>query len=92
MAHFDHVHAEEAPESAHAARSRRRGMMFLFPIFLLPYAGFMWVAAFRVQWLAKPGLLGTLAVDWGMGLILLAFVLAAIYGFLARAPGAGPTK
>ena len=92
MAHFDHTHEEEAPETAHAARSRRHGMLFLFPIFILPYAGFMAVAAFRTAWLAEPGLLGTRAVDWGMGLTLLAFILAAVYGFLARTPGADQPK
>lgn len=51
----------------------------LFVVYCLAYGGFMAVAAFRFDLLAKPVVGGVnLAIAWGVGLILLAIVLAGI--------------
>ena len=50
----------------------------LFAVYCLAYGGFVAVAAFRLDWLARPVVGGVnLAVAWGVGLIALAIVLAA---------------
>jgi len=50
-----------------------------FLVYCLAYGGFMAVAAFRFDLLARPVVGGVnLAIAWGVGLILLAIVLAVI--------------
>jgi len=61
--------------------------MALFLVYVALYGGFMYMAAFRpdiMKDLAPGGV--NVAIAYGMGLILAAFVLAAIYLFLARPP------
>ena len=52
----------------------------LFLVYLAAYAGFIGIAAFKVSLLKAPVFAGVnLAVVYGMGLIIGAFVLACIY-------------
>jgi uncharacterized membrane protein (DUF485 family) len=60
-----------------------RGGLFLFAIYLICYAAYVLVNAFRADLMEKTPVAGiNVAILSGMGLILLAFVLAAIYGFM----------
>jgi len=53
----------------------------LFALYLVCYAGFVLIAAFRDDWMLATPLPGVnLAIVYGLGLIALAFVLAMIYG------------
>jgi uncharacterized membrane protein (DUF485 family) len=66
--------------------------LVLFVIYLALYGGFIGLAAFRREFMARPSLGGVnLAIVYGFGLILAAFVLAAVYMVLSRPePQAGP--
>ncbi len=58
--------------------------LILFAIYTLFYASFVLVNAFAAQWSEwKP--LGdlNLAILWGFGLIIVAFILSVIYGLFA---------
>jgi len=62
-------------------KANRTGLV-LFAIYLLAYAGFMYLAAFKSSKLAEEVLAGVnLAVVYGMTLIVGAFVLAVVYLF-----------
>lgn len=86
MAGFDHHAAAPSghePEQT-SARSTRYGRL-LFVGYALLYAGFMYLNAFRpddMQKLPWGGI--NLAVLYGLGLILAAFVLALFYDWLCR--------
>lgn len=70
----------------HLARNARYGL-WLFTVYVLLYAGFMALSAFRPQAMRTPvRLFGgvNLAVVYGFGLIVMAFVLAIIYMALCR--------
>jgi uncharacterized membrane protein (DUF485 family) len=68
--------------SAAEARNARIGLR-LFWLYVALYAGFMWLTAFRYQLLGRPALGGlNVAVVYGFGLILGAFVLAMLYMWL----------
>ena len=70
-AHDDH------PEVS--AANARAGLILFF-IYLAFYAGFMGLATFAPQAMGRPAIAGVnLAITYGMGLILGAFVVAAIY-------------
>ena len=57
-----------------------RAGLVLFFIYSAGYAGFMGLAAFAPQAMAMPALGGVnLAITYGMGLILGAFVIAGVY-------------
>ena len=78
------MHDDHRPE--HVSRARNLGML-LFLIYVLLYDGFMYLAAFRpdiMKSIAPGGV--NVAIAYGMGLILAAFVLAVIYMFLAKPP------
>jgi len=70
----------ESPEAA--SHTSRLGLV-LFGVYLVAYVGFILISALACDWfeLLLPGGLN-LAVVYGFGLILLALVLAAIYGKL----------
>ena len=68
--------SEDAP--AVGRRNSRIGL-FLFFIYCLLYAGFMALTAFKFEALATPVGGVNLAIFYGMGLIIAAFVLAMIY-------------
>ena len=70
-AHDDH------PEVSSA--NARAGLVLFF-IYLAFYAGFMGLATFAPQAMGRPAVLGVnLAITYGMGLIIGAFVVAVIY-------------
>jgi uncharacterized membrane protein (DUF485 family) len=57
----------------------------LFSVYLLLYGGFVYLAAFSPETLEALPFAGVnLAIWYGFGLIGAAFVLALIYGFVAR--------
>jgi uncharacterized membrane protein (DUF485 family) len=59
--------------------------LILFFIYLIFYAAFVYLSAFRGDLMAQPALAGVnLAVVYGFALILGAFLLAVIYMFLCR--------
>jgi uncharacterized membrane protein (DUF485 family) len=86
MPGFDHhaaAPAEDAPEPT-SARSTQFGW-FLFVGYALLYAGFMYLNAFRPDVMQKSPLGGiNLAVLYGLGLIVVAFLLAIFYDWLCR--------
>src|SRR5262245_51207556 len=62
-----------------SAANARAGLVLFF-IYLAFYAGFMGLAAFAPQAMARPALAGVnLAITYGMALIVWALVIAAIY-------------
>ena len=70
------------PPDDHPELSRRnaRSGLILFFAYLACYAGFMGLAAFAPELMARPALAGiNLAITYGMGLIVGAFVVAVIY-------------
>jgi uncharacterized membrane protein (DUF485 family) len=82
---------EPTPDDAAAphptsARNARYGL-WLFAVYVVLYAGFMALSAFRPQAMRQPvAALGgvNLAVVYGFGLIVAALVLALIYMLLCR--------
>ena len=66
------------------SRNSRYGLT-LFTVYLILYAGFMLLSAFAPQKMAERPFGGVnLAILYGMGLIIGALILAAIYMFLCR--------
>jgi uncharacterized membrane protein (DUF485 family) len=65
-------------------RAGRIGLV-LFAVYVLFYAGFVGLSAFAPQIMSTRPLGGVnLAIDYGMGLIIGAFLLALLYMVLAR--------
>lgn len=93
------LHVDEAPgptgeddSAAIAARNARYGRL-LFLAYLVPYALFVWVNAFRPAWMDTVVLAGiNLAVASGFGLIVAAIVSALVYGWLCRSSGGRPAE
>ena len=70
---------------AHAAARHRRYGLVLFAIYLVIYSGFVWLNAFRPELAEVPLVAGiNVAIVYGFGLIIAAFVLAIFYGWLCR--------
>jgi len=68
----------------HIARNARIGLI-LFVIYVLFYAAFVWLSAFRPAAMGEPFIGGVnLAVCYGIGLIIAAFVMAIIYMLICR--------
>jgi len=66
------------------SRNARIGM-FLFIIYLAMYGGFVFLNAFRADVMEMTPIAGVnLAILYGFALIVAAFVLALLYGFLCR--------
>ena len=60
----------------------------LFALYLLFYAGFVFLNTFAPSTMEATPFAGiNLAIWYGFGLIVAAFVLAMIYGFACRTPG-----
>ena len=80
------MHHDDHPDTI--SRNMRWGLV-LFAVYVVLYAGFMYIAAFRLDLMARATPLGSvnLAIMYGMGLILAALVLALIYMFICRNPG-----
>jgi uncharacterized membrane protein (DUF485 family) len=69
--------ADDHPEISTA--NARAGLVLFF-VYLAFYAGFMGLAAFAPAAMGRPVLAGVnLAITYGMGLIVGAFVIAALY-------------
>jgi uncharacterized membrane protein (DUF485 family) len=59
--------------------------LILFFVYLIFYAAFVYLSAFRGDLMAQPALAGVnLAVVYGFALILGAFLLAMVYMFLCK--------
>jgi uncharacterized membrane protein (DUF485 family) len=70
------------------ARNARVGL-WLFAVYVVLYAGFMILSAFYPERMRQSAIAGVnLAVAYGFGLIVGAFVLALVYMFLVRARAA----
>ncbi len=66
------------------ARNTRWGLV-LFAVYLLFYGGFVLLAAFSPNTLARLPLAGVnLAIWYGFALIIFALVLALVYGWVCR--------
>ena len=77
-----------APDPA-AARNARVGLVLFF-IYLALYGGFMGLSAFRPEVMGARPLFGVnLAILYGIGLIVAAWVLAFLYMYLCRRPPEG---
>ncbi len=75
-------HDDDRPEIS--ARNARYGLL-LFAVYVILYAGFMGLSAFEPQLMSKTPFGGVnLAIIYGLGLIVAALVLAAIYMVLCR--------
>jgi uncharacterized membrane protein (DUF485 family) len=88
MPGLDHLQVEqqEPDDPRTAARNARYGL-FLFAMYTFVYAAFVVVNAFRPDVMDQEAWAGiNLAVLSGLGLILGAFVLSLIYGYLCRSP------
>jgi uncharacterized membrane protein (DUF485 family) len=86
MPTFEHrPTVQESYDPRIAARNARYGAV-LFLVYLLLYGGFVVINAFNPDVMDTVVLAGVnLAVIYGLGLILAAFVLALVYGWLCRA-------
>ena len=72
------------PDDAHVERNARLGL-WLFALYLLFYAGFVGITAFKPQAMDVAVVAGVnLAIVYGFGLIVAAIVLALVYGWFAR--------
>jgi uncharacterized membrane protein (DUF485 family) len=77
---------QEPYDPRSAARNARYGA-FLFLAYLLLYGGFVAINAFDPEIMNTVVLAGVnLAIVYGLGLIVAAFVLALVYGWLCRLP------
>ncbi|WP_153558747.1 DUF485 domain-containing protein [Roseimaritima sediminicola] len=66
---------------------------WLFAVYLVLYVGFMMLCAFSptvMEWRPLGGL--NLAILYGFGLIIAAFVLAMLYGVMCRREAAEPEE
>jgi len=87
MAGFDGPAPQAAEEREKASPENTRYGLILFAIYVVFYAGFMYLNAFQRDLMASTPLFGlNLAILYGFGLIVGALVLALIYAYLCRAP------
>ncbi len=86
MPGFDHGPSQPLAHEDAAVTSRRtRYGLALFAVYLLLYGGFVLLNAFAPAVMERTPLLGiNVAVLYGMALIVAAFVLALVYGWLCR--------
>ena len=72
------------PDSGHTIARNARYGLWLFFVYVVFYAGFVAISAFKFDAL-RANIGGVnLAIAYGMGLILLAFLLALVYMFMTR--------
>lgn len=80
--------APQTPDEPHDERTAQRNAKYglvLFVVYLLLYGGFVFLNAFSPEVMDNQPFAGiNLAVLYGFGLILAAFVLALLYGWLCR--------
>ena len=78
--HATSVRATAIDDHPGVSAANARAGLVLFFIYTAGYAGFMGLAAFAPQAMARPALGGVnLAITYGMGLIVGAFVVAGVY-------------
>lgn len=78
----DHVHDDHHAPTI--ARNARIGL-WLFAVYVVLYAGFIVLSAFYPERMRQSAVAGVnLAIAYGFGLILGAFLLALVYMFLVR--------
>lgn len=86
MAGFDHKPSEsEEPENVETIQRNTNLGLKLFAVYLILYGGFVFLNTFspsRMEVVVFAGL--NLAIVYGFTLIIAAFVLAIIYGWLCR--------
>src|SRR5262249_39518820 len=78
----------QTPDTSESAGTIARNAFYgliLFAIYLLLYGGFMYVTAFKFEWLSERVFGANLAIVYGMGLIVAALLLAGVYMYLCRA-------
>lgn len=74
------------------SRNSRIGLV-LFTIYLIVYAGFVFLNAFAPEQMEATPIAGlNVAILYGFVLIIGAIVLSGIYGFLRREPSVPKTK
>lgn len=83
---LDHGPSASVEEGSHATTSRNSRIgLVLFFLYAIVYAAFVLAAAFRPDWMKQTPLWGVnLAILSGFGLIIGAFVLSILYGWLCR--------
>lgn len=87
-----HPHPQKHHHMTPAEHHNARLGLVLFLIYVLLYAGFVVLAAFRRELMAADFLAGvSLAVIYGFGLIIGAILLAGLYTLLCR-PEATPAQ
>jgi uncharacterized membrane protein (DUF485 family) len=88
MASFDSNDAPQ-PDTSESAGTIARNAFYglvLFAVYLVLYGGFMYLNAFNRELMASRPFGGVnLAILYGMGLIVAALVLAAVYMYFCRA-------
>ena len=89
MGGLDHgPNQPDKSENATTAAGNARLGLRLFTIYTLLYAGFVLINTFQPDWMEVTPLAGVnLAVLLGFALIIAAFVLALLYGWLCRGQG-----
>jgi uncharacterized membrane protein (DUF485 family) len=88
MADWDHGanSPDESETEESIARNSRVGLILFF-IYLVFYVGFVLMNTFAPDLVEKPTFGGlNVAITYGFALIVLALVLALIYGWLCRLP------
>ncbi len=76
---------EKRSDAAKVAESESRLGLALFTLYLAAYTGFVLLSAFAPSILEDAPLAGVnIAILYGMGLIIGAFVLALLYAWLLR--------
>lgn len=73
------MHQPPPPDRTHTIARNARYGIWLFLVYVAFYAGFVILSAFRPGAMAADVGGVNLAIAYGMGLILLAFVLALVY-------------
>jgi uncharacterized membrane protein (DUF485 family) len=77
---------------AHRSPNQTLGLL-LFAVYFLFYAGFIAITVYDYALLGREVFAGVnLAIVYGMGLILLAIVLAVVYAFFAKSDPAEATE
>lgn len=85
MADFDHGPNQPAVEDPTVVTRNSRYGLALFAVYLVLYGGFVLLNTFAPEQMQRAPFLGiNLAVLYGMLLIIAAFVLALLYGWLCR--------
>jgi uncharacterized membrane protein (DUF485 family) len=73
------MHEPPPPDRTHTIARNARYGIWLFLIYVVFYAGFVAISAFKPHAMATNLAGVNLAIVYGMGLILLAFLLALVY-------------